>query len=143
MIELALAGLLAFATVPAASPEPMVEQVQFRAAPGGRCPDGYDYNHSNGRCYPNDYHAPGVYTRNPGPHEYYGRQRGGGLCPHGYDYNYSNGSCYPNGAHGPGAYGRPEAYGRRGGLCPDGYDYNYSRGQCYPNGARVPGMYGR
>ncbi|MBB4377936.1 hypothetical protein GGD61_002586 [Bradyrhizobium sp. SBR1B] len=35
MIELALAGLLAFATVPAASPEPMVQQVQFRGGPGG------------------------------------------------------------------------------------------------------------
>ncbi|MCK1723721.1 hypothetical protein [Bradyrhizobium sp. 141] len=139
MIELALAGLLAFATVPAASPGPMVEQVQFRGGPGGQCPHGYDYNHSNGRCYPNDYHAPGVYTRDPGPG--YGRR--GGLCPHGYDYNYSTGSCYPNGAHAPGAYGRAEQYGRRGGLCPHGYDYNYSQGQCYPNGARAPGMYGR
>ncbi|WP_298243620.1 hypothetical protein [uncultured Bradyrhizobium sp.] len=113
MIALALAGLLGFATVPAASPAPMVEQVQFRAAPGGRCPDGYDFNHSNGRCYPNGYHAPGVYTRNPGPHEYYG--------------NY-------------GGYG---GYGRRGGLCPDGFAYNYADGQCYRNGRQPPGLYGR
>jgi hypothetical protein len=113
MIELALAGLIAFATVPAASPEPKVEQVQFRGGPGGQCPDGYDFNHSNGRCYPNDYHAPGYYTA-PGP-------------------------TY----RGHGAYGRPDYYGRRGGLCPDGYDYNYSSGQCFPNRARAPGMYGR
>jgi hypothetical protein len=104
MIELALAGLLAFATVPAASPAPLVEQVQFRAAPGGRCPDGYDYNHSNGRCYPNDYHAPGVYTRDPGPYEYYGRR--GGLCPDGFAYNYADGHCYRNGRQPPGLYGR-------------------------------------
>lgn len=110
MIELALAGLIAFATVPAATPAPMVQQVQFRGGPGGQCPDGYDFNHSNGRCYPNDYHAPGVYTRNRG----YGYGGGGGRCPHGYDYNYSNGSCYPNGAHGPGTYVRPDYYGRRG-----------------------------
>ena len=44
MIELALAGLIAFATVPAASPAPMVEQVQFRGGPGGQCPDGYDFS---------------------------------------------------------------------------------------------------
>ncbi|MBR0958698.1 hypothetical protein [Bradyrhizobium japonicum] len=138
MIELALAGLIAFATVPAATPAPMVEQVQFRGGPGGQCPRGYDFNHSNGRCYPNDYHAPGVYTRDPGPG--YGD---GGLCPRGYDYNYSNGGCYPNRAHAPGAYGRPEYYGRRGELCPVGYDYNYSVGQCYPNNAHAPGLYGR
>jgi hypothetical protein len=139
MIGLALAGLIAIASVPAASPEPLVEQVQFRAGPGGQCPDGYDFNHSNGRCYPNDYHAPGYYNRPDSP---YGGRRGG-LCPDGYDYNYSNGSCYPNRARAPGAYGAPEDYGRRGGLCPDGYDYNYSSGQCYPNRARQPGMYGR
>lgn len=138
MIELALAGLIALATLPAASPPPMVEQVQFRGGPGGQCPDGYDFNHSNGRCYPNDYHAPGTYTA-PGPSY---RDRGG-LCPDGYDYNYSNGSCYPNRARAPGAYGRPDSYGTRGGLCPDGYDYNYSSGQCYPNRARGPGLYGR
>nr|GAJ35430.1 hypothetical protein BDOA9_0146360 [Bradyrhizobium sp. DOA9] len=141
MIELALAGLLAFATVPAAPTAPMVEQVQFRGGPGGQCPHGYDYNHSNGRCYPNDYHAPGVYTRDPGPGEYYGRR--GGLCPHGYDYNYSNGRCYPNGAHAPGAYGQPEYSGRRGGLCPHGFAYNYADGQCYRNGMQPPGLYGR
>ncbi|QOZ77004.1 hypothetical protein XH83_16995 [Bradyrhizobium sp. CCBAU 53351] len=139
MIELALAGLIAFATVPAPPPEPMVEQVQFRGGPGGQCPDGYDFNHSNARCYPNDYHAPGVYTGGPG--QGYGRRSG--QCPHGYDYNYSTGECYPNRAHGPGAYARPEYYGSRGGLCPHGYDYNYSQGQCYPNRARAPGMYQR
>ncbi|WP_439392214.1 hypothetical protein ACRQ5Q_21105 [Bradyrhizobium sp. PMVTL-01] len=114
MIELALAGLIAFASVPAASPEPMVEQVQFRGGPGGQCPDGYDFNHSNGRCYPNDYHAPGYYTA-PQP-TYRGR---------GYYRGNDDG---------------PEYYGR-GGRCPDGYDYNYSNGQCFPNGARAPGMY--
>lgn len=70
MIGLALAGLIAIASVPAASPEALVEQVQFRGGPGGQCPDGYDFNHSNGRCYPNDYHAPGYYNR-PEPN-YYG-----------------------------------------------------------------------
>lgn len=104
MIELALAGLIAFATVPAASPEPTVEQVQFRGGPGGQCPHGYDYNHSNGRCYPNEYHAPGVYTRDPGP-GYYGRRRGG-LCPDGFAYNYADGQCYRNGRQPPGLYGR-------------------------------------
>ena len=133
MIELALAGLIAFATVPAASPEPMVQQVQFRGGPGGQCPHGYDFNHSNGRCYPNGRHAPGVYTRDPGPN--YGRD---GLCPHGYDYNYSNGRCYRNGAHAPGAY-VPESYGRRGGLCPHGFAYTYADGQCYRNGMQPPG----
>ena len=138
MIELALAGLIAFATVPAASPALVEEQVQIRGGPGGQCPDGYDFNHSNGRCFPNDYHAPGVYTQDSGPG--YGRRSG--QCPHGYDYNFSSGECYPNRAHGPGAYARPESYGRRG-LCPDGYDYNYSQGQCYPNRGRAPGMYQR
>ncbi|MHB0767910.1 hypothetical protein [Bradyrhizobium sp. 5.13L] len=138
MIELALAGLIAFASVPAAPPAPMVEQVQFRGGPGGQCPHGYDFNHSNGRCYPNDHHAPGVYTRDPGP-----RYGGGGLCPHGYDYNYSNGRCYPNGAHAPGAYGVPQTYGRRGGLCPHGFAHNYADGQCYRNGMQPPGLYGR
>lgn len=112
MIELALAGLIAFASVPAASPAPMVEQVQFRGGPGGQCPDGYDFNHSNGRCYPNDYHAPGVYTAPNRGYERRGYGRRGGLCPDGYDYNYSNGHCYPNGARSPGAYGRPDYYGR-------------------------------
>ncbi|EJN12869.1 hypothetical protein PMI42_03875, partial [Bradyrhizobium sp. YR681] len=27
------------------------------------CGDGYDYNYSDGRCYPNGYKAPGVYAR--------------------------------------------------------------------------------
>src|ERR1700752_5478554 len=103
MIELALAGLIAFASVPAASPEPRIEQVQFRGGPGGQCPDHYDYNHSNGRCYPNGAHAPGYYTTDPGP-GYRGRR--GGLCPDGYEYDYSNGSCYPNGVQVPRAYGR-------------------------------------
>lgn len=138
MIVLALAGLIALANVPAAPSAPM-EQVQFRGGPSGQCPHGYDFNHSNGRCYPNGARAPGVY--NGGPRRGYGG--GGGLCPHGYDYNYSNGGCYPNGAHAPGAYGRSEAYGHRGGLCPDGFAYNYSDGQCYRNGRQPPGFYAR
>jgi hypothetical protein len=42
--------------------EPSVQQVQFRGH-GGGCPHGYDFNFSNGRCYPNAYKAPGVYVR--------------------------------------------------------------------------------
>jgi hypothetical protein len=143
MIVLALAGLIAFANVPAAPLEPMMEQVQFRGGPTGQCPHGYDYNHSNGRCYPNNAHAPGVYNRGYGPGYGGGGYAGGGLCPHGYDYNYSDGSCYPHGARAPGTYGRSQAYGRRGGLCPDGFAYNYSDGQCYRNGMQPRGYYGR
>lgn len=138
MIALALAGLIAFANGAGGSSVTAVERVQFRGGPNGQCPDGYDFNYANGRCYPNDYRAPGYYSRSQ-PRYYGGR---GGQCPDGYDFNYSNGNCYPNRARAPGAYGGPQ-YGRRGGLCPDGYDYNYSNGQCYPNGARVPGLYGR
>jgi hypothetical protein len=32
----------------------MVRQVQFRK-PEGQCPDGYDFNDSTKRCYPNEY----------------------------------------------------------------------------------------
>jgi hypothetical protein len=60
--------------MPASTAEPSVQQVQFRGRNGG-CPDGYDFNFSNGRCYPNSYKAPGVYVR-PRPDDpppgYYG-----------------------------------------------------------------------
>jgi hypothetical protein len=48
--------------------EPLVQQVQF---PGrnGWCPRGYDFNYSNGYCYPNGQHAPGLYVR-PTPRHY-------------------------------------------------------------------------
>lgn len=35
----------------------------------GWCPRGYDFNYSNGYCYPNGYHAPGLYVR-PTPRHY-------------------------------------------------------------------------
>jgi len=118
MIELALVGLIASAglSAPAASSEPMVQEVQFRAGPGGQCPDGFAYNFSDGYCYRNGRQPPGVYAPpDPPPYRrgyyndrgYYneGGPRGGG-CPDGFDYNYSNGRCYPNGRHAPGVYSR-------------------------------------
>ena len=110
MIRFAVAGLLAVLGVSPsfADPEAGVQQVQFRGSPGGGCPDGYDFNFDNGRCYPNNYHAPGTYRRPPD----YGRQRNYygtgayGSCPDGYDFNYSNGRCYPNARHAPGVYAR-------------------------------------
>lgn len=107
---------------------PPVQQVQ------GRCSDGFDYNYSDGRCYPNGYHAPGVYNDGGS----YGR---GGRCPDGYDYNFSDSRCYPNGYHAPGVYNGGSARRRR--SCPDGYDYNFSEGRCYPSGYHAPGVYAR
>ena len=50
--------------MPASTPDsPSIQYVQFRGSPEGACPDGYDFNFSNGRCYPNAYKAPGVYKR--------------------------------------------------------------------------------
>ena len=71
-------------------------QIQFRGGPGGQCPDGYDFNFSNGRCFPNGYHAPGAYAQ-PDYRRY-------GACPDGYAFNYDNGRCYPNGRRAPGTY---------------------------------------
>lgn len=140
MIEFALVGLLASAglSTPTARPEPMVQEVQFRAGPGGQCPDGFAYNFSDGYCYRNGRQPPGVYNRG------YGDGYGGGPrprgCADGYDYNHSDGNCYPNGYHAPGVYDQGRA---RGGSCPDGFDYNYSNGRCYPNGRHAPGVYSR
>ncbi|OAF11830.1 hypothetical protein AYJ54_08275 [Bradyrhizobium centrolobii] len=133
MIEIALAGLIASAGLSpsAARPEPMVQQVQIRG-----CGDGYDYNYSDGRCYPNGQHAPGVYDNRGG----YGDPSRRG-CGDGYDYNYSDGRCYPNSYHAPGVYDSGPPRRRRG--CGDGYDYNYSDGRCYPNGYHAPGLYAR
>ena len=65
------------------SAEPSVQQVQFRGSPDGACPRGYDFNFSNGRCYPNAHKAPGVYNR-PNP---YDPQPGYGYYrPHRYGY---------------------------------------------------------
>jgi hypothetical protein len=89
--------------------EPSAQQVQFRGSPEGACPRGYDFNYSNGRCYPNAYHAPGVYVR-PNPYDseqgYGYRSRRYGSCRPGFDFNYSDGQCYPNDAHAPGQYVR-------------------------------------
>lgn len=57
---LALAALGPVAGAPAQ--EAQFQQIQFRGRDGG-CPPGYDFNFSNGRCYPNNYHAPGTYKR--------------------------------------------------------------------------------
>jgi hypothetical protein len=76
---------------------------QFPGSPSGGCPHGYDFNYSNGRCYPNEYKAPGTYAR-PQP-DYQGyRAYGYGSCPDGYDFNYDNGRCYPNWRRAPGRY---------------------------------------
>lgn len=135
MIELALVALvltpMGEGSRPAAEPVPFVQQVQIG------CGDGYDYNYSDGRCYPNGYHAPGVYADGGGYRRGGPARRG---CSDGYDYNYSDGRCYPNSYHAPGLYneGPPR---RRG--CADGYDYNYSDGRCYPNSYHAPGVYAR
>ena len=101
------AAILALATLgPISAPsaqDASVHQIQFRGSPGGGCPDGYDYNFSNGRCYPNEYRAPGAYRRDP--YEAYNRPRSYGGCPNGYDFNYDRGRrCYPNGRRAPGTY---------------------------------------
>lgn len=61
------AAILALAALGPISPAPVqeeaqIQQVQFPGR-GGSCPHGYDFNYSNGRCYPNDYRAPGAYAR--------------------------------------------------------------------------------
>lgn len=78
------AALLALATLgpisAASAQDASVQQIQFRGRQDGACPRGYDFNFSNGRCYPNDYHAPGAYNR-PEPEPYgrgYYRHRGYG-----------------------------------------------------------------
>jgi hypothetical protein len=108
MIRIVLAGLIAaFCVSPSlADPQALVHQAQFRGGPGGQCPDGYDFNYSNGRCYANNYRAPGAYQRGYDGDDYGYRRRRAGSCPHGYDFNYSNGRCYPNGMGAPGRYGR-------------------------------------
>jgi hypothetical protein len=72
---------------------PLIQQVQFRGSPQGGCPRGYDFNFSNGRCYPNEYKAPGVYAR-PIPDD----------PPPGYGYYRPHRYGYPR--HAPGYYGR-------------------------------------
>jgi hypothetical protein len=114
MIEIALVGLLAAAELspPPTRPEPMIQEVQFRAGPGGQCPDGFAYNFSDGYCYRNGRQPPGVYAP-PDPPRYgrgshnrpqYGDQGGG--CPDGFAFNYSDGRCYRNGRQPPGLYAR-------------------------------------
>jgi hypothetical protein len=56
---------------------PPIQQVQFRGSPQGGCPHGYDFNYSNGRCFPNEYKAPGVYNRPIPRHRYYRSHRHG------------------------------------------------------------------
>lgn len=103
-ITLVLATIGATACAAAQVQEPQIHQIQFPGR-GGACPDGYDFNFSNGRCYPNTMHAPGVYNRGDPPYGY-DRPHRYGACPHGYDFNYSDGRCYPNRAHVPGTYAR-------------------------------------
>jgi hypothetical protein len=131
---IALAAFIASALMAPSAAEPgtTVQQVQFRAGPGGACPDHYDFNLSDGNCYPSDYHALGVYRRGEG--------RRYGSCPDGYDFNFSDGRCYSNGYHAPGLYDQGSP---RGGSCPDGYGYNFSNSRCYPNGGHAPGVYAR
>lgn len=59
-VLLTLAGLGPLTALP--DQDTQVQQVQFRGR-AGSCPDGYDFNYSNGSCYPNDYHSPGAYAR--------------------------------------------------------------------------------
>jgi hypothetical protein len=60
----AIAGAALALQVGVSAPQPSpVQQVQFRGSRDGGCPHGYDFNYSNGRCYPNAYKAPGVYAR--------------------------------------------------------------------------------
>ncbi|EJN13984.1 hypothetical protein PMI42_02450, partial [Bradyrhizobium sp. YR681] len=109
MIAVALVALALIPMKEAPRPEaglkPLVQQVQVR------CGDGFDYNYSDGRCYPNGHHPPGVYD-NRGGYGRGGQARRG--CGDGYDYNYSDGRCYPNGYHAPGAYDNRGGYGRGG-----------------------------
>jgi hypothetical protein len=83
---LAIAGVALALQVGMSDPPPdgqLIEQVQFRGH-GGGCPHGYDFNFSNGRCYPNAYKAPGVYVR-PIPDD----------PPPGYGYYRSHRYGYP------------------------------------------------
>lgn len=93
----AVAGVaLALQVGISAPPSEGPQQVQFRGSPDGACPPGYDFNFSNGRCYPNGYKAPGVYKR-PLPddppygyrhyrHPRYDGDPGYGYRPRYYDY---------------------------------------------------------
>ncbi len=92
LIRATLLALAALGQVPAASAQDAsVYQIQFRGRPDGGCPRGYDFNFSNGRCYPNDYHAPGAYNR-PAPEPYgdgyYRHHRYGAYPGYGYEPRY-------------------------------------------------------
>jgi hypothetical protein len=95
MIRIVMIGVIAALGISPsiAETEVPVQQVQFRGGPSGQCPDGYDFNYNNGRCFPNDYRAPGSYAADP-----YRSRRGYGYgsCPDGYDFNANSGQCYPN-----------------------------------------------
>lgn len=85
----------------------MFTRLSSGEVPTGSVPGANDFNYSNGRCYPNDYHAPGAYARGGYDADEYAYRRGRyGSCPRGYDFNYSNGRCYPNGMGPPGLYTR-------------------------------------
>ncbi|MGY3357498.1 hypothetical protein ACVWZK_004161 [Bradyrhizobium sp. GM0.4] len=89
---LALVGLGPISSAPIQ--EVPVQQIQFPGRAGG-CPVGYDFNFSNGRCYPNSYHAPGVYKR-PLPDD----------PPYGYRYRHHRYSDRPGYGYGPRYYDR-------------------------------------
>lgn len=65
LIQAAILALAALGPISAApvQEESQIQQVQFPGRGAGSCPHGYDFNYSNGRCYPNGYHAPGAYAR--------------------------------------------------------------------------------
>jgi hypothetical protein len=85
----AIAGAALALQVGMSTPSPAsIQQIQFRGSPGGGCPHGYDFNFSNGRCFPNEYKAPGVYNR-PAP-----------------NYRYYRSHRYGDPRYGPGYYGR-------------------------------------
>jgi hypothetical protein len=100
LIRAAILALATLGPISAASAQDvLVHQIQFRADPNGGCPDGYDTNLSNGRCYPNGYHAPGMYRRDYyGSYDRYGGGRYPVRCGHGADLDVRDGRCYPNGA---------------------------------------------
>jgi hypothetical protein len=88
----AMAGVALALQVGMSAPPPAglsIQQVQFRGSREGGCPHGYDFNFSNGRCYPNSYKAPGVYAR-PIPDD----------PPPGYGYYRSHRYGYPRYAPG-------------------------------------------
>jgi hypothetical protein len=72
----------------------LFRQVQFRGGPNGECPNGYDFNIRNGRCYPNGVLPPQYQVR---PRYEYRGARYPVPCGNGADVDIRDGQCYPNG----------------------------------------------